>query len=378
MTQRTQLARLTQPDSSQAPPPSSSSPVPRSAAAARLTRRQKAAIIVRFLLKEGAEVPLGDLPDPLQASLTTQMGAMRYVDRATLADVVAEFASELEAMGLTFPRGVAGALSALDGRISAQTAARLRKEAGVRQFGDPWEQVRAAQADALLDILMRESTEVAAVMLSKLATERAAELLGRLPGDQARRITYAVSRTGAVSPEAVDRIGLALAGELHDVPETAFDSGPVERVGAILNSTAAATRDAVLNGLDETDVDFARLVRKAIFTFVHVPERLAPLDVPRVTREVDQPVLVNALAGARSAGLDDAAEFILSNMSRRMAEALREEIGERGDVSLTDGEAAMSQVVNAIRRLAAAGDITLATAPDPDDTGDTAPRDPPD
>jgi len=381
MTQRTQLARLTQPDSPQAPPPpSSSSPAQRSAAAARLSRRQKAAIIVRFLLEEGAEVPLGDLPDPLQASLTTQMGAMRYVDRATLADVVAEFATELEALGLTFPRGVAGALSALDGRISAQTAARLRKEAGVRQFGDPWEQVRAAEADALLGILMRESTEVAAVMLSKLATERAAELLGRLPGDQARRITYAVSRTGAVSPAAVDRIGLALAGELHDVPETAFDSGPVERVGAILNSTAAATRDAVLNGLDETDGDFARLVRKAIFTFVHVPERLAPLDVPRVIREVDQPVLVTALAGATSAGLGDAAEFILANMSRRMSEALREEIGERGAVGLTDGEAAMSQVVNAIRRLEAAGEITLATAPDPDDTGttgETAPSDPP-
>lgn len=375
MTQRTQLARLTQPDSSRGP--SSSSPAPRSAAAARLTRRQKAAIIVRFLLKEGADVPLGDLPDPLQASLTTQMGAMRYVDRATLADVVAEFASELEALGLTFPRGVAGALSALDGRISAQTASRLRKEAGVRQFGDPWEQVRAAQADALLDILMRESTEVAAVMLSKLATERAAELLGRLPGDQARRITYAVSRTGAVSPAAVDRIGLALAGELHDVPETAFDSGPVERVGAILNSTAAATRDAVLNGLDETDGDFARLVRKAIFTFVHVPERLAPLDVPRVIREVDQPVLVTALAGATAAGLGAAADFILANMSRRMSEALREEIGERGEVGLTDGEAAMSQVVNAIRRLEAAGDITLLAPPDPDDSTDTAPPDPP-
>src|SRR6056297_2171079 len=369
MTQRTQLARLTQPDSSQASP--SSSPAPRSAAAARLSRRQKAAIIVRFLLKEGAEVPLGDLPDPLQASLTTQMGAMRYVDRATLADVVAEFATELEALGLTFPRGVAGALSALDGRISAQTAARLRKEAGVRQFGDPWEQVRAAEADALLGILMRESTEVAAVMLSKLATERAAELLGRLPGDQARRITYAVSRTGAVSPAAVDRIGLALAGELHDVPETAFDSGPVERVGAILNSTAAATRDAVLNGLDENDQDFARLVRKAIFTFVHIPDRVAPMDIPRITREVDQKLLVTALSGALTgdlaADLSPVANFILDNMSKRMADALRDEIEELGSVKPRDAEAAMTQVISAIRRLEAAGELTLIKPSDMDE-----------
>src|SRR6056297_3815999 len=376
MTQRTQLARLTQPDSPQAPPPpSSSSPAQRSAAAARLSRRQKAAIIVRFLLKEGAEVPLGDLPDPLQASLTTQMGAMRYVDRATLADVVAEFATELEALGLTFPRGVAGALSALDGRISAQTAARLRKEAGVRQFGDPWEQVRGAEADALLGILMRESTEVAAVMFSKLATERAAELLGRLPGDQARRITYAVSRTGAVSPAAVDRIGLALAAQLHDVPETAFDDGPVERVGAILHFSASATRDNLLTGLDETDQDFARLVRKAIFTFVHIPDRVAPMDIPRITREVDQKLLVTALSGALTgdlaADLSPVADFILDNMSKRMADALRDEIEELGTVKPRDAEAAMTQVINAIRRLEAAGELTLIK---PSDTAeDTTP-----
>ena len=87
-------------------------PPHRGGVAAHLTRSQKAAIIVRFLINEGAEIALTDLPDVLQVRLTTQMGSMRYVDRGTLADVVAEFAQELEGMGLTFPRGVAGALSA--------------------------------------------------------------------------------------------------------------------------------------------------------------------------------------------------------------------------------------------------------------------------
>ena len=162
MSDMTPLARLS-------PPPA------KGTTAARLTRRQKAAIVVRFLMNEGAEVPLTDLPEPLQSSLTTQMGSMRYVDRSTLADVVAEFAGELEAMGLTFPRGVAGALTALDGKISPQTAARLRKEAGVRQFGDPWQQICSAGVDKLIPIIEQESTEVAAVVLSKLEVAQAAE-----------------------------------------------------------------------------------------------------------------------------------------------------------------------------------------------------------
>ena len=135
---------------------------------ARLSRKQKAAIIVRLLLNEGADVRLSDLPDAMQAELTHQMGAMRHVDRATLASVVGEFAQELEAMGLTFPKGLAGALTALDGKISPQTAARLRKEAGVRQSGDPWERLRAQPVELLLGVIETEATEVAAVLLSKL------------------------------------------------------------------------------------------------------------------------------------------------------------------------------------------------------------------
>tara|TARA_R110000851_G_scaffold35152_2_gene92697 strand:- start:1229 stop:2293 length:1065 start_codon:yes stop_codon:yes gene_type:complete len=337
-------------------------PPHRGGVAAHLTRSQKAAIIVRFLINEGAEIALTDLPDVLQVRLTTQMGSMRYVDRGTLADVVAEFAQELEGLGLTFPRGVAGALSALDGRISPQTAARLRKEAGVRQQGDPWEQVKQADLDALIPIVERESTEVAAVLLSKLDVARAADLLCKLPGELARRITYAVSQTGAVSPEAVDRIGLALAADLHDIPETAFAQGAVERVGAILNFSPAATRDDVLTGLDEADQEFANLVRRAIFTFVHIPDRVKPTDIPRISREVDQAVLVTALAGAASGDLAPVAEFILNNMGKRMAEAMREEMQERGRVRLRDAEEAMTAVVNAVRTLEAAGEIAYVAA----------------
>lgn len=339
-------------------------------AAIHLTRRQKAAIVVRFLLREGADVPLSDLPEPLQEALTTQMGAMRYVDRATLADVVAEFATEIEATGLTFPGGVAGALLALDGRISPQTAARLRKEAGVRQFGDPWRQVCNADTPALLGILRSESPEVAAIVLSKLDVTRAADLLGRLPGEAARRIAYAVSQTGAATPGAVDRIGLALATQLHDRPKTAFENGPEQRVGAILNHAQATTREDVLAGLDETDQDFARLVRKAIFTFADIPRRLRATDIPAVIGDLSRPDLTTALAAARAAGgeLDTAAGFILDNLSRRMRDALDEEIEERGHVGMKEGEAAMSAMVAAIRARRDRGEIRLLR-PDAEEDG---------
>ncbi|WP_299675687.1 FliG C-terminal domain-containing protein [uncultured Roseobacter sp.] len=328
-------------------------------APSNLSRKAKAAIVVRLLLNEGADIPLEDLPEDLQAQLTKQMGAMRLVDRTTLSTVVAEFADELESIGLSFPGGIAGALDSLDGRISKQTAARLRKEAGVRQYGDPWARLRDMSADRLLPVLENESIEVAAVLLSKIDVPRAAELLGKLPGPKARRITYAVSQTSAVTPDAVDRIGLSLAAQLDAEPLKAFDDGPVERVGAILNSTASVTRDDVLEGLDETDAGFADLVRKAIFTFANIPKRIAARDIPRVIRELEQDLLITALAGSEAAGMKDSADFILENMSGRMADQLREEMGERDKVKPAEFEEATAEIVAKIREMEAAGDLLL-------------------
>ena len=208
-------------------------------------------------------------------------------------------------------------------------------------------------------IASAESTEVAAVLLSKLDVEAAAALLGHLPGAVARRITYAVSLTGKVTPDAVDRIGLSLAAQLDHRPLVAFDDGPDARVGAILNQSAAAKRDEMLAALDETDTGFASAVRRAIFTFSHIPDRLAPRDVPRLLRTAEQPDVVTALLAARGTEDEAVAEFLLANIPTRMADALREEMEERAPVKLRDAEAAMLSLVGAIRQLEQQGEITL-------------------
>jgi flagellar motor switch protein FliG len=299
----------------------------------------------------------------MQAALTEQMGQMRVVDRATLAAVVEEFVAELEAVGLTFPGGIDGALGLMDGHISATAAARLRRLAGASAKADPWDRIAALPPERLLPVAEAEAVEVAAVMLSKLPVPKAAELLSLMPGDRARRVAHAVSMTGAVDPEAVRRIGLAIAHEVEAQAPRAFDTGPVERVGAILNLSPAATRDDVLAGLAAEDAAFADQVRRALFTFAHIPARLAPRDVPRVVRLVELPVLVTALAAAAAGeATAGAAEFLLGAMSGRMAETLREEVAARGRVRPKEAEAAMAAVIAAIRQLEAAGEIALVQA----------------
>ena len=135
----------------------------------------------------------------------------------------------------------------------------------------------------------------------------------------------------------------------------------MDRVGAILNSATGVTRDAVLEGIIARDALFGEEVRRAIFTFDHIPRRIDPKDVPKIIREVESDSLVTALA----AGLETAplsVEFLLEKMSKRMAEQLREEAEGRGTPRIEEGEAAQARIVTAIRDLESAGELLLVPA----------------
>lgn len=324
--------------------------------AAALSYKQKAAIVVRLLLSHGAVPALSSLPESKQTELAVQLARMTPVDQETVAEVAEEFANAIERIGLSFPSGLSGALGLLDGVLSEGATERLRKMAPGEYRRSPWDEIDKVEPERLLPILENESVEVAAVVLSKLKVAKAAEILGKLPGDRARRITYAVSRTSGVLPAVVHRIGASIAEQLDARPVTAFPEGPVTRVGAILNYAPASVREDVLTGIEDEDKAFADEVRAAIFTFANIPERIAPRDVPRIQRDIDQADLALVAAGAADKDAK-AVDFIFENISKRLAESIREEARDKGEVKKQDVEAAMVRIVSVIRDLAESGEI---------------------
>jgi flagellar motor switch protein FliG len=297
--------------------------------------RTKAAIVVRFLMQEGAEIDLALLPTSLQADLTREIADLPLIDRATLAEVIEEFAHELDSVGLTAQGGLGSALRLLEGKITHDTARRLRQDAGVRLFEDPWGRIKQLDEQELLKLLESETKEISAVVLSKLDVKKAAAVLGGMPGDRARKISFAISQTARVTPDAVDRIA------------------------AILTAASDDLRDKVMNGLRETDPELAERVLAGVFTFIDIPTRIAIADVAMAVKTVAQTDLVVALCYANSNGMEEVSDFILEGLSRRMAETLREEIAERGAVKTKDGDAAITALVSGVQGQISAGEISF-------------------
>lgn len=323
-----------------------------------LTGAQKAAIIVRVLLAEGVEFPFSAIPSREQTDMTRALASLRLIDRQTMCAVVEEFVEMLEQVGLSFPETIEEALALLDGKLDAQATRQLRALGRGGDGSDPWAEIELADLPELVEILQKESTVVGAVVLSKLSTDKAAAVLGALPSDLAQTLALAVSRTEHIAPEAVVRIGTTLAEQVRDKPARAFDSPSTRRVGEILNSSPAALRDQLLSGLEQSDQIFASGVRKAIFTFQDVPARIAPRDVPTVIRGFADDDLRLILA-AQDPSCQATMDFFLENMSKRLAEALREDAAALPLPPRKALDAAQSRITSAIRTMVDTGTVKL-------------------
>ena len=335
----------------------------------QITRRRKAAMIVHMMIGDGRSLSLGQLPEPLQLALTHELGTMRRVDRVTVSAVAEEFAAELDAIGLTAPGSHDSAVVALADHLSQPLADRLRSQLDSVRNGDHWPRIIALPDERIVAMMMAESIEVCAVALSKLPVSKAAEVLAKTEGERARRITYAMSQTADIGPDVVQRIGAALAQAYGQANASAFEKAPVQRLGAILNSTQSDTREDVLESLDSTDAEFATDVRRAIFTFKDIAPRVKATDIPNCIRTIDANVMSAAIAAglAGDAELVASTEFILGSISQRMAAQLREDATERGRIKPAEAEAAMAEITKAIREMVDQGAIELI---DPDDEDD--------
>lgn len=329
----------------------------------RMGPQQKAAVIVRLLLGQGVSPGVQRLASHHQTKLAHVISNLGTIDRKTLSAVVHEFTERIDNLALSFPDGLAETLELLEPHLGEGALTALRLSAERSEGQDPWARVARQPIERLAPLLESESAEVCAVLLSKLTVAKAAALLAELPEDRGQVLAHTVALTETITPELVDRIGIHIAQVLEAIPAQAFSKTAAERVGAILNSTPQAAREKMLEGLDTRDAPFAREVRKSVFSFNHIPMRVDPPDVPIIVRKADaKSIIVAFAAGLTSAPLT--VEFLLENMSKRLAEQMRDEAEGLGAPKPEEGEAAMSDLISTIRELEASGEITLLPPPE--------------
>lgn len=325
----------------------------------KLNGAQRAAVIVQMIINAGGHIPLDAMSEATQVHLARVYAAMGPINKATVAHVLEEFSTHLDAHGLSFPVDTTAALDALEGNLSGKLLQRIRQIHSPSLPKNTWELIADLPAEALAERITQESPRIGAIILSKLPGATASAIMDLLDDDNAKAVTFAFSETENVQPATIDVVAQTLIDDEQSAGGNgAFPAKPHARAAALLNAAGSSQRDAVLEALDSLDAVFAAQVRKAIFTFADILTRVEPVDIAKLTRAVSGDEMNAALKAGQDAH-PEVVDFILANLSSRMAKQIREDIGDMAALTGKPAEAAMGKLTAAIRQLQEDGEITL-------------------
>ncbi|HEY4340375.1 MAG TPA: flagellar motor switch protein FliG [Steroidobacteraceae bacterium] len=206
------------------------------------------------------------------------------------------------------------------------------------------------------DHLRNEHPQTIAVVLAYLDSEQSAAILGRMSESIRAEVLARVATLDGVQPSALNRLDELIERQFSGKDSSRTTSiGGAKAAASILNNMEPGQESLLLGQLRKTDGALASSIEDLIFTFDDLVE-IEDRDFQQLLREVANELLVPALKAAD----DTVRDKFFKNMSQRAGEMLRDDLESRGPIKITEAEAAQKEIVNAAKRLAEAGTISLA------------------
>ncbi len=324
-----------------------------------LAAPQKAALIVAALGPEAAGPIIERIGDKHLRAFTRAYAHMQTVPRAALKTIVEEFISELTQEDNDIQGGFEETREFLSQFKTSDEIIRLMDDIDISDGENIWTKLERTNDDQLAEYLAGQRPQIIAVVLSKLNTEKASNVLNQIDADIAGKVILRLSSPLNINPEALSVLMETIEREfLAPMRKTTKTRNPGEMIGAMMNNVITEKREALLEIITTSAPEILKDVRKSMLTFPDIPERVPPNAIPMAIKEVDLEDFLLAVKFGRQ-NAPSSVEFIFKNISQRMAAQYEEQLEELKMTSVRDAEIAQAAFMTVIRKLAKSGEITL-------------------
>ena len=220
----------------------------------------------------------------------------------------------------------------------------------------PFEFVKKTDASQLLNFIQDEHPQTIALILSYLSSSQAATILAALTPEKQADVAKRIATMDRTSPDVIKEVERVLESKLSSLVNQDYTIiGGVDAVVDILNTVDRGTEKHIMETLEIEEPELADEIRKKMFVF----EDILLLDdraIQRVLRDVDN----NDLAVALKSSNEEVQAAIFNNMSKRLAEMIKEDMEFMGPVRMKDVEEAQQKIVNIIRKLEDSAEIVIS------------------
>jgi flagellar motor switch protein FliG len=215
--------------------------------------------------------------------------------------------------------------------------------------------LRNVDPNQIIPYIAKEHPQTISLILSQLDPSQAAGVLNGLPEEIQADVSFRIAQMENISPQVLRDLEDSLANDLQAILSGQItEIGGPKSVAEILNRTGRSTEKAVLERLDAQDPELAEEVRNQMFVFDDIA-KLTDREIQMVLREVDSKDLAVALKG----GSDELRDRIFTNVSERVGTMIKEEMDFSGPIRMSDVEEIQLRVVQVVRQLEEAGQVTI-------------------
>ena len=317
---------------------------------------QKAAILLIALGPEKSSMIFRHLKEDEIEDLTLEIANTKSVTPQIKEKVINEFYEVCLAQQYIAEGGIGYAKELLEKALGTDKALDVIGKLTASLQVKPFEFVKKTDASQLLNFIQDEHPQTIALILSYLSSGQSAVILSALAPEKQADVARRIATMDRTSPDVIKEVERVLESKLSSLVNQDYTIiGGVDAVVEILNTVDRGTEKHIMETLEVEEPELADEIRKKMFVF----EDILLLDdrsIQRVLRDVDN----NDLAIACKGSTEEVQNAIFGNMSKRLAEMIREDMEFMGPVRMKDVEEAQQKIVNIIRKLEDSGEIVIS------------------
>ena len=321
-----------------------------------ITGVQKAAILLIALGPDKSSNVFKHLKEDEIEQLTLEIANTRSVSPAMKDAVLDEFYEVCLAQQYIAEGGIGYAKDLLEKALGSERAKDVIGKLTASLQVRPFEFVRKTDASQLLNLIQDEHPQTIALILSYLSSNQASAIISALSPEKQTDVAKRIAQMDRTSPDVIKEVEKVLEQKLASLVNQDYTIvGGVDSIVDILNTVDRGTEKHIMESLEIEDPELADEIRKKMFVF----EDILSLDdrsIQRVLREVDNNELAVALKGSN----EEVQNLIFSNLSKRLATMIREDMDFMGPVRMKDVEEAQQKIVNIIRKLEDSAEIIIS------------------
>lgn len=322
----------------------------------QLSGLQKAAILLITLGPEKSALIFKHLKEEEIEDLTLEIANTKSVTPQTKEHVINEFYEVCLAQQYIAEGGIGYAKELLEKALGSEKAMDVIGRLTASLQVKPFEFVKKTDASQLLNFIQDEHPQTIALILSYLSSGQAASILASLMPEKQADVARRIATMDRTSPDVIKEVERVLESKLSSLVNQDYTIiGGVDAVVDILNTVDRGTEKHIMETLEIEEPELADEIRKKMFVF----EDILLLDdraIQRVLRDVDN----NDLAIACKGSNEEVQTRIFNNMSKRLAEMIKEDMEFMGPVRMKDVEEAQQKIVNIIRKLEDSAEIVIS------------------